>query len=193
MLCLSGFELYSRWVPLIKLQDVGACIFHRHSVVPELWSPPSPPPGHYCPWDSPFGVVDCLGALGNESIHEDNLGDDTPFINNNLTLLGSEIRFTQWPSGSKKGTRTSLLFYFKDFFSLGKSCESLKYFFARLLQYGSVCVWKRLTKVLTKLWKIVYPLSDNLEPILIWLWQTISVKVVTESPQHSCRSYSNQL
>ena len=37
----------------------------------------------------------CLGALGNESIHEDNLGDDTPFINNNLTLLGSEIRFTQ--------------------------------------------------------------------------------------------------
>ena len=90
--------------------------------------PPRPPLGHYCPWDSPFGVVDCLGALGNESIHEDNLGDDTPFINNNLTLLGSEIRFTQWPSGSKKGTRTSLLFYFKDFFSLGKSCESLVIF-----------------------------------------------------------------
>ena len=90
--------------------------------------PPPPPLGHYCPWDSPFGVVDCLGALGNESIHEDNLGDDTPFINNNLTLLGSEIRFTQWPSGSKKGTRTSLLFYFKDFFSLGKSCESLVIF-----------------------------------------------------------------
>ena len=140
--------------------------------------------------------VDWSGAMVNESIHEDNLGDDTPFINNNLTFLGSEIRFTQWPSGSKKDTRTSLLFYFKDFFSLGKSCESLKYFFARLLQYGSVSVWKRLTKVLTKLselWKIVYPLSDNLEPILIWLKQTISVKVVTESPQHSCRSYSNQL
>ena len=90
--------------------------------------PPRPPLGHYCPWDSPFGVVDCLGALGNESIHEDNLGDDTPFINNNLTFLGSEIRFTQWPSGSKKDTRTSLLFYFKDFFSLGKSCESLVIF-----------------------------------------------------------------
>ena len=140
MLCLSGFELYSRWVPLIKLQDVGACIFHRHSVVPELWSPPSPP-RHYCPWDSPFGVVDCLGALGNESIHEDNLGDDTPFINNNLTLLGSEIRFTQWPSGSKKGTRTSLLFYFKDFFSLGESCESLVIFFCSpVAKWHCVCL-----------------------------------------------------
>ena len=103
--------------------------------------PPPPPPGHYCPWDSPFGVVDCLGALGNESIHEDNLGDDTPFINNNLTFLGSEIRFTQWPSGSKKDTRTSLLFYFKDFFSLGKSCESLVIFFCSpVAKWHCVCL-----------------------------------------------------
>ena len=52
MLCLSGFELYSLWVPLIKRQDVGACIFHavqwfQSNESPPPWGiivPESPPP-----------------------------------------------------------------------------------------------------------------------------------------------------
>ena len=106
MLCLSGFELYSLWVPLLKLQDVGACIFH-----PMQWfqSYEVPPPlGHYCSWEPP----------------------PPPIINNNLTLLGSEIRFIKWPSRNNKGTRTRLLFYLKRFFfSLGESCEWFVIFF----------------------------------------------------------------
>ena len=47
MLCLSGFELYSLWVPLIKRQDVGACIFHAMQWF-QSYEPP-PPLGHYCP------------------------------------------------------------------------------------------------------------------------------------------------
>ena len=47
MLCLSGFELYSLWVPLIKRQDVGACIFHAMQWFQSYESPP--PLGHYCP------------------------------------------------------------------------------------------------------------------------------------------------
>ena len=68
----------------------------------------SPPPlGHYCSWEPP-----------------------PPIINNNLTLLGSEIRFIKWPSRNNKGTRTRLLFYLKRFFfSLGESCESFVIFF----------------------------------------------------------------
>ena len=46
MLCLSGFELYSLWVPLIKLQDVGACIFHTMQWFQSYEVPP--PLGHYC-------------------------------------------------------------------------------------------------------------------------------------------------
>ena len=53
-----------------------------------------------------------------------------PHHNNNLPLLGSEIRFTKWPSRNKKGTRTRLLFYLKrSFFSLGESCQSFVIFF----------------------------------------------------------------
>ena len=86
-------------MPLIKLQDVGTCIFHRHSVVPELWIPPPHPQGIIAPeilpsWGSGYIYawirVDWSGAMVDESIHEDTLGDDTPFINNNLTLLGSD-------------------------------------------------------------------------------------------------------
>ena len=52
MLCLSDFELYSLWVPLIKRQDVGACIFHavqwfQSNESPPPWGiivPESPPP-----------------------------------------------------------------------------------------------------------------------------------------------------
>ena len=68
MLCLSGFELYSLWVPLIKLQDVGACIFHTMQ------------------WFQSYEVPPPLGALLF-------LRAPPPIINNNLTLLGSEIRF----------------------------------------------------------------------------------------------------
>ena len=57
MLCLSGFQLYSRWVPLIKLQDVGACIFYamqwfQSSEVPLL---PPPPQGIIAPEIPPLG------------------------------------------------------------------------------------------------------------------------------------------
>ena len=69
MLCLSGFELYSLWVPLIKRQDVGACIFHPMQWFQSYESPP-------------------LGALLS-------LRAPPPHHNNNLTLLGSEIKFTK--------------------------------------------------------------------------------------------------
>ena len=69
MLCLSGFELYSLWVPLIKRQDVGACIFHAMQWFQSY--EPSPPWGIIVPESPP------------------------PPHNNNLTLLGSEIRFTK--------------------------------------------------------------------------------------------------
>ena len=70
MLCLSGFELYSLWVPLIKRQDVGACIFHAMQWFQSYESPP--------PW----------GIIVPES-------PPPPHHNNNLPLLGSEIRFTK--------------------------------------------------------------------------------------------------
>ena len=70
MLCLSGFELYSLWVPLIKRQDVGACIFHAMQWFESYESPP-------------------LGALLSLR------APPPPHHNNNLTLLGSEIRFTK--------------------------------------------------------------------------------------------------
>ena len=70
MLCLSGFELYSLWVPLIKRQDVGACIFHAMQWFQSYESPP------------PLGALLSLRA-------------PPPHHNNNLTLLGSEIRFTK--------------------------------------------------------------------------------------------------
>ena len=105
MLCLSGFELYSLWVPLIKRQDVSACIFHAMQWFQSYESPP-------------------LGALLSLR------APPPPHHNNNLTLLGSEIRFTKWPSRNKKGPRTRLLFYLKrSFFSLGESCQSFVIFF----------------------------------------------------------------
>ena len=69
MLCLSGFELYSLWVPLIKRQDVRACIFHAMQWFQSYEVPP------------PLGVLLSLRA--------------PPIINNNLTLPGSEISFTK--------------------------------------------------------------------------------------------------
>ena len=70
MLCLSGFELYSLWVPLIKRQDVGACIFHAMLWFQSYESSP------------PWGIIVPESPL-------------PPHHNNNLTLLGSEIKFTK--------------------------------------------------------------------------------------------------
>ena len=59
MLCLSGFQLYSRWVPLIKLQDVGACIFYAMQWFQSSEVPLPPPRALLPPWGSGY-IYACM-------------------------------------------------------------------------------------------------------------------------------------
>ena len=36
MLCLSGFEIYSRWVPLKSVEEFVSCKAHKHEHKPEI-------------------------------------------------------------------------------------------------------------------------------------------------------------